>query len=394
MKQTVAVVPPTPGDKNLSLEGLRGLAALAVVFSHLTMEFFPTAMVGRLSAAHVPAEQWLYDSPFRGFYAGFFAVCVFFVLSGHVLSLKYLKQLDPSILVNALAKRYFRLLPAVVVSTLLMAIVAALQAGLPMSLWTAHLVSALREGVYGSFLFGDNVHNGVTWTMQVELLGSVGLFIYLLMFGRYRFGWIAGLLLAVILMYRIPLMGTFFAMFLCGAYLGSVARLAAHPVIAIALLCVGFYLGGYDSPSASYAQVVRWANILQFDYGVTLNWPVFIPGLGATLMVLGLLGGSRVTKPFASAPCVWLGKVSFALYLTHTLVLMVLSKRLFQLGEPLLGYSTAAIVSSALCVAFSLLLAWVFYRLVDKPSVVWANRIGKTATTAARTPGMVSQPVP
>lgn len=371
------------GSKVMSLEGLRGLAALAVVFSHLGMEFFPTAVVGGHREAHIPAEQWLYDSPLRGFYAGFFAVCIFFVLSGYVLSLKYLRTLDTRVISDALAKRYFRLAPAVIASTLLMAIAAGLLNGMALPQWSAHLLSAAREGVYGSFLFGDNVHNSVTWTMQVELLGSLILFVYLLAFGRFRFGWIAGVLLGAVLMARLPLMGAFFAMFLCGAYLGRVARFAAHPVVAVLMLAAGFYLGGYDSPSASYQHVVAWANTLQFEHGIALNWPVVIPGIGAVLMVWALLGGSVISRPFGSSFCAWLGKISFSLYLTHTLVIMVVSKPLQQLVDPHIGYAGAAVFASLVVVALSMAVAAVFYRMFDRPSVQWANAIGRHAVEGA-----------
>lgn len=371
------------GTKVLPLEGLRGLAALAVVLSHLGMEFFPTALAGRTREQHVPIEQWLYDSPFRGFYAGFFAVCIFFVLSGYVLSLKYLRTLDTRVISDAVAKRYFRLAPAVVASTLLLAIAAAFLNDMALAQWPAYLLSAAREGVYGSFLFGDNQHNSVAWTMQVELLGSLALFVYLLAFGRFKWGWIAGVVLCAALMARLPLMGCFFALFICGAYLGRVARFAAKPVVAALMLAVGFYLGGYDSPSLAYRHVVEWANILQFEYKIVLNWPVVIPGLGAVLMVWALLGGSLISRPFASRLCVWLGKISFALYLTHTLVLMLVSKPLLHLTEPYAGYVGAAIFASLVCLALSMAVAAVFYRLFDKPSVQWANEIGKRAIAGA-----------
>lgn len=377
------IAPSGRGPKVLSLEGLRGLAAVIVVLSHIMMEFFPTAAVGRLHEQHIPLEQWLYDSPFRAFYAGFFAVCIFFVLSGYVLSLKYLKTFDSNVISDSMAKRYFRLLPAVLASTLLMAIAAGILNQMPAAAWPRHLLSAAREGLYGGFLFGENAHNAVIWTMQVELLGSFALFIYLLMFGRFRWGWVAGVVLCAGLMARLPLMGYFFAMFICGAYLGRAVRFASNPAIAAILLLVGIYLGGYDSPSTAYRQVVVLANTLQFEYGIALNWPVFIPGLGAVLVVLSLLGGSVISAPFASRFCVWLGKISFSLYLTHTLILMVLSKWLFELALPTTNYVSAAIFSGLTCLILSLLTAEYFYRIFDKPSVAWANRIGRSAVEAS-----------
>src|SRR4051794_11019896 len=93
--------------KILSLESIRGLAALAVVFCHCVNGFYPT-----LRKAAAPPGTQLWQN-------GEFAVRLFFVLSGFVLSLSYFRQPSLVTLRSAAVRRYFRLLLPIAGSVLL-----------------------------------------------------------------------------------------------------------------------------------------------------------------------------------------------------------------------------------------------------------------------------------
>ena len=76
-----------------SAESIRGLACLAVVFSHLAMSFFP--YLHHFDPNEVTDLAWVdavHHSPFAFFYSGDAAVFVFFVLSGYVLSYATLRK--------------------------------------------------------------------------------------------------------------------------------------------------------------------------------------------------------------------------------------------------------------------------------------------------------------
>ncbi|WP_019915138.1 acyltransferase family protein [Paenibacillus sp. HW567] len=76
-------------SKLLYLNGLRGVAALVVVFSHYTLSFFPALHTGNTSDVYNSFELFVSGSPLNVFYNGSFAVFIFFILSGFVLSYKY-----------------------------------------------------------------------------------------------------------------------------------------------------------------------------------------------------------------------------------------------------------------------------------------------------------------
>jgi peptidoglycan/LPS O-acetylase OafA/YrhL len=99
----------------LALEGLRGVAAIVVVIFHALLIFYEYMVFGPsvASTQHMGLEDNLFGSPFRIFFAGTFAVAIFFVLSGFVLSIGFLSKGKKIILQKLALKRYLRLmLPA------------------------------------------------------------------------------------------------------------------------------------------------------------------------------------------------------------------------------------------------------------------------------------------
>ena len=85
----------TSGKKMIYLDGIRGLAAFIVVISHYIQVFYPAALNGNQQQAHFKWDIWYGHSPINLFYNGQLAVCLFFVLSGYVLSVKmFEKELD------------------------------------------------------------------------------------------------------------------------------------------------------------------------------------------------------------------------------------------------------------------------------------------------------------
>lgn len=376
------IAPKKTEGKVLCLEGLRGYAAVAVVLSHLAMEFFPAATRGDAAAAHSRFEIWLYHSPFKFFYAGFFAVCIFFVMSGYVLSKKFLATHDRRVLGQAAVKRYFRLMPPVLASSMLLVSSTALYHGIGADMLGLRLLDAAAEATYRTFLFGANTYNSVIWTMQIEFLCSLLLFLFLALFGRSRYATVAVAVACAASMALSPLFGYFMALFLIGAYIDRVALLLKPFGLSLFALIAALYLGGYDSPSRAYTSLVILANTLQFDYGIRLNWPAFFPALGAVLLVAAILASGTVARPLSAQFSVWLGKVSFSVYLTHSITLFFLTAPVFKALEPAIGYNMAAVSASAVALCASLVVSESFYRVFDRPAVVLSNKVGSLAGRA------------
>nr|WP_174590528.1 acyltransferase family protein [Methanocella conradii] len=176
--------------------------ASLVVFHYYCCAFYPVLMFGAGTVYHIgPVEGWIAASPFNLFYNGGFEVCVFFVLSGYVLSNKFFASGERQAVISGAVRRYIRLMVLV-----LFAVVAAyvLLAGhlyfnrpassITGSSWLASansyapgFVDALKDGVWSVFFENPNLYfDNALWTMAVEFTGSFLVFSFLMLFGDLK----------------------------------------------------------------------------------------------------------------------------------------------------------------------------------------------------------------
>jgi peptidoglycan/LPS O-acetylase OafA/YrhL len=166
-------MPPTPAvaaedSRRPYLDGLRGCAACVVLFAHLAIAL---------------------NSPLLGIFNGNAAVCVFFVLSGYVLT--DLSQRSELTFPAQALRRYVRLVgPILITSTFAWALLALglyrnQQAAAALNNWwlgswykfDGSFPGMLAETFYGVFISGQSIYNCNLWTMRPELIGSLYLFV-------------------------------------------------------------------------------------------------------------------------------------------------------------------------------------------------------------------------
>ena len=97
--------------KFVFLDSLRGLAALMVVADHFLYTFYPAVIAGPTAAlphGHILFKLFL-GLPFGFMVNGAFAVVLFFVLSGFVLTVQFFETKDNKVLARQGFKRYLRL---------------------------------------------------------------------------------------------------------------------------------------------------------------------------------------------------------------------------------------------------------------------------------------------
>src|SRR5262245_22865354 len=204
------------------LDGLRGWAAVVVLFHHIFVD-------------GLPANSFMADRLFWAkifFMNGTFAVCLFFVISGFSLSIGYLQSGDERGLARMAAGRYVRLaLPifAICAITYLLLVLTiippATQRPSPLDVFATFTptVNGLFEfSLFGSFIFRSNAenYNPPLWTMFYEFLGSFMVFATIAILRSWRLRtWILGVLFVVLAVY-----GPFFSLFIAGILIAGLFR--------------------------------------------------------------------------------------------------------------------------------------------------------------------------
>lgn len=360
-------------------ESIRGLACFAVVFSHVVMSFFP--FLHHFDVHEQTNIAWVHtvhDLPLGFLYSGDAAVFVFFVLSGYVLSYAILKrpELFDYKIKNMMLKRYPRLMiPALTSCLIFWAVIKVVHVDSHLvGMWLQafatqnfNFVHVIFEGTIGAFFISESDINWVLWTMTIELLGSFALFflLYLYHYKKNLF-WLGSLLVPCI---AFLWKGQGFSFGVTSFILGCYIYLYAKPLknsTAIILLVIGLYLAGAHNTSASY----HW--LYQFIGEKTYDYCNFLAGF---LIVYSVLMSSALSKGLDHPFLVWLGKLSFSIYLMHLLMLYLVCIPLFNLLSSWhWNYSVAAICSALTAILVTLFVADLYSRYVDQFAINFSNR--------------------
>lgn len=398
-----AVLPgptPLPGPSRVHfLDGVRGVAALAVVTCHCAAAFAPRIVFGSDLPVTTRYDGALHRTPILDLpFQGHFAVAVFYVLSGIALSRGPLVRAarghrgGRAAALSGAVRRYPRLAAPVVV--VMLAAWALVDAGAMHnaaagrrsgstwlgSFWSgpADLAAALREGFWGVF---SDLHGGAPhyvpplWTMHYELLGSVLVFAILLVLPPRPVRLATYAVLGVVL-WQSFLFCFVAGMVLCELWVsGRLPQNRRWRAAFVPIGLLGLVLGSfpYASPStpAYYAALIpgHWTDDQQQSHV-----------LGAVLVMAAVLGLAGLQRFFGSRPLRLLGRVSFGLFLTHFLVLGSVGCATFDLlSRHLSSRSWVAVLASSVVVVVSLLVAWVATVVVDEPVVRWTGRIYRRA---------------
>jgi peptidoglycan/LPS O-acetylase OafA/YrhL len=377
------------GTRLEALEAIRGLAALVVVAHHLAHAFWPGLLM----------SHW----PWRSAFDGSFAVTLFFVLSGVVLSVAYFQRPAVEVAAAGALRRYFRLMPPILTAVLIAYGLMAFGAfannatadvlGRAPDQWLRHfykfpakLGDALAEGTFRVFVHHDSArtYNSVLWTMGVELDGSLFVFAFLALAGKLRNrGWIylaAGALLYLRCRYTLNFL---VGIALCDIYVGQQRRPSAiqlGSMAGIALLVAGAVIG-----SAVPGWLGDWIGL---DFSPRR---LDLQTLGAAGIIAAVLfcpfWQARLRGPWLT----WLGRISFSLYLIHLPVICSLGCGCFlwlYRGHGL-SYALSASIAAALSVLVSLLAAQAMTGSVDRWAIALGRTIGALFLPARRRDEMV-----
>lgn len=381
---------PMQKNKYLYLEGLRGVLALIVVIHHFILLFYPDVFYGTnvLSDYHNNSKSLnllIANTPLNIFMNGTWAVCMFMLLSGFVLCLRYYETNDASIIRTSFFKRYFRLAIPVLGAVLIIYFLFRLnvfqsifypraQAGFDFGkdLFTKDIsfLSALQMGLVDVPLNGNNTYLPVFWTIDIEFVGVLLLFAFLLISHNTKYRVHLFVLFILFLFY---ISKTYYILIMVGsliALLKDKIELMGHKkYIFIVLFLIGWYLEGIPN----LQDIAKQHTWYWYTVGLPQNVFLYFQFASCAFMFVALLSFTKVQKFLSSKAMQFLGSISFSMYLLHLPVL-------FITGSKLLHYSHGGInpiLLFLICVIAIVVFSYLFYRFVDKMAITLSNKIGK-----------------
>ena len=380
-------------NKIIYLEAIRGCASIIVVLAHFVAAFFPSAVFGSGYKAHESWEILFTTTPLSILFAGHFAVCLFFVLSGYILSMPYCGPAakDSPGLMAAVVKRPIRLGGLVLVTVLISlciskldgfynALASSASGSVP---WlsryflttTPPTLQLLRDLSTSLFSVG-HVYNPPLWTIEIELWGSFLTYSLLLLFRTSKLRYIAYALTTVF----VVLAGGLYHGFVFGILIADISKCypelwsrMARPAVSVPLLVLGLAF-------ASFPNYVEKQDVAHTVYSI-LPWVGLKGGgyamVGAVFVFLATLLNDRLQKVLSGRIFEYVGRVSFAVYTVHFLVLCSLSSWLFIQLVPQFSYSTNCAIVAVSYLVVTFIIAHVLTYYVDEPTTRLANALAR-----------------
>ncbi len=343
-------MPPVaqPSARVNELDALRGLAAVAVMLFHYTSRVTEIYSMG--------------DKPLVSFDHLYFGVNLFFIISGYVIFMTLNKTHRP---MDFVVSRFSRLFPAYWAAIVLTFLVTH-WLGLPGRLVSGR--DAFFNLAMAHNLFSVPHVDPVYWTLEVELLFYLGMFT---LYRTGRLGQIHGALGFMVGLHLLNFVTDQIASVSMPWLLARLLILKHLPWFAIGVSLFLFIQPRDSSDRRKSLQLVLAAALV-----IAITEASLATGLLALVMAALVWAASTRRTPWLAQPMfVWLGAISYPLYLVHQNIGWSLQLRLRDMGVP--------IDVGVLCaVAFSLLLATGVARLIEQPAMGWIRQRYRLANAA------------
>ena len=405
---TAARAQPEP-QRYENLDGLRGLAALNVAIGHYVSAFYYALYTGAERDSHgawdIAASGWPFLLPVSG---TSFSVCIFLALSGFVLA-RAVSRSDlglPAQMVKRIVRLGIPITGSILFAWLLTVVGLNFAAQAQLSAhsdWLGGVVletdlgEAFLQAVSTSFglMWRPSTLNAPLWTMAIELFGSLLLFIGLSVKG-YR--WTSGVALLGI---GAALSHHYVALICLGAgiYLLELDRLARYfirfQVIWALLLVLALFFGtipGSDQRPDYWNAIINKPPILApiGDFGTysplqTLNVLVAWQAVAAILLLFVALGWPAFRSWLSRPWIVWLGRISFPLYVLHfPLLFSIGCGGVVALEAAGIGYEAAVLLAFPVYLTAVLVASWLGIGLLEEPALALSAKAGRAVQGAVQ----------
>ena len=336
---------------------------MIVVFFHSLALMYPGLPYGS-SGKMDWLETLLMYPPFSLLIAGHAAVCLFFIHSGFVLSYKYVGNPECTLqVITAIIKRPFRLVGVILFATLPVFSFLLTKDFWVTRLWTDYDVYLkCFYNVLMNPLTANMPNNPPIWTISTELWGSFLVFGACLLICNCNK--ISRFIFLLVLIFCLK--NTFYFSFLLGMLLADFHKnwnvnnfikyknVISYIILIPALACCSYQI--YLVQEKQY-----WTNISFIEGGY--------PMAGAMLLFVFVLCNDRIQKILTFKPLVFLGGISYSVYVLHWLILKRYTSQIMNFMSLNNNLYVSFFLTLTISTSIIIIAAWIVDKFVDKPCI-------------------------
>ncbi|KAI9052587.1 hypothetical protein LZ554_003930 [Drepanopeziza brunnea f. sp. 'monogermtubi'] len=331
------------------VDGLRGLASLLVVFTHIARAFDEPLF--KPTSAEGQAPRILQYPIIRILFQGRIGVTIFSLVTGYVCALKPLRQLragQQDAAFKGISRSAFRRVPRLILPTSFATTLiwflcqfGVFEVGNRATGWWLNYTSPSLTPYFGNavkslilnlittWTKSWNIYDNNQWTLLPLLKGSMLVYMFLVATAYCRPRYRMILELALFVYYYISNDSAFGMQFFFGVFLADLSQHPPHQawvaartwpgrVLSPVLIFIGLLLASYPEDKAQW---MKWSKIMGqtsvYIFPKDNETPRFYSGIGLIFIVLGIHFSNAVKNVLSNKYLLWFGKNSFAVYLLH-----------------------------------------------------------------------------
>ncbi|AFJ46556.1 conserved hypothetical membrane protein [Shimwellia blattae DSM 4481 = NBRC 105725] len=354
---------------------MRGICCFIVIIDHCINFYKPDIRFTGMSGVGGEFRRLIAWTPLNIIYSGIAPVCIFFILSGFVLSLKFNQSHDNKIIFSGVVKRYPRLILPILASMIIMYCVYFLlyhYTGYNMNLtfW-----EAITQALYFAPFEHTALTNYALWTISYEMYGSFLVFALLSFFGSHKYR----ILFYSIVFLFLYINNSFYSLFVFGMILSDMfvhgkCSFTAYARIIFLVLGIIFVTTPYQRDGVELYRGM-YSYISYFD-GVEYKTLYQLFMLTGSMLLFCSLCGSNIAELILNKkPFQYLGKISFPLYVMHATILTVVT---WVLKNTVSEVSlTNFLVTFFGTVVLCFMISSLFEKYIDVPAIKISSKLSK-----------------
>jgi peptidoglycan/LPS O-acetylase OafA/YrhL len=356
------------------LDSARGFAAIFVVWGHYAYQYGIQESIPLIAY-----------SPLRFFYNAISAVSFFFILSGLVLTKKYLEKKATLNIAGYYVSRIFRIYPAFLIVIILSLackfflykeIITIPSIDPSRDFWKNDVpfLQFIKEAILFVDLSGSHLIPQ-RWSLIVEIQISLLIPFFILIAGK-KTSWFIFFIISMIICFFGSLSGIFLFHFGLGVIMakyfdairGSWISLNKFKKGLLILIGICLYQYRYMVPYC-FSRVFGESSLLRIVSYERLIF--FSEGLGSAIILFCIIGSMRIQRVLHFKPFTFMGKISYSIYLCHFIILLGVLPFFFKfLNDNSVKNSTVVLSAGMIFITFGvLLLSAILYYCVEKPFI-------------------------